>query len=433
MDHTAQAADGSAHASERLFGTGATVAACAAFVLLGSVNAFFGPSIPALRSRFGLEPAGAGAALSMFFTGAVAGVLIAGMAHARTRNNRLLMAALSVMAVGSAGFALAANWPLALAASLLCGLGAGGMDYALNALFSVGFGERSTAMLGILNAGFGLGAVAGPLLISLVGVDRYPEAFGIASALLVVAAVFLRTVRTDPAAHANDPAHAIDPARAIDPAHDEVSDLDGPVRRRAGRPVLALVVAFLALYALQVTVETGVGAWEPTFLQAELGHTAATASTITSGFWLMLTVGRLLIGPMTDRWSAASIVTVSCIGTTACLALATVHPLAPWAFAGAGLFNAPVFPVALPWLNRSAPRVRWAATGAILTANIGGAAAGPATGLGIERFGTGCVPWLLAIVSALCVPLALTLARTTRGSSQPTAARSPEVCPAAGA
>jgi fucose permease len=295
------------------------------------------------------------------------------------------------------------------------------MDYALNALFSVGFGERSMAMLGILNASFGLGAVAGPLLISLVGVARYPEAFGIAAALLVVAAVFLRTVRTDPAAH------------AIDPAHDEAPDLDGPVRPRAGRTVLALVVAFLVLYALQVTVETGVGAWEPTFLQAELGHTAATASTITSGFWLMLTIGRLLIGPMTDRWSAASIVTVSCIGTTACLALATVHPLAPWAFAGAGLFNAPVFPVALPWLNRSAPRVRWAATGAILTANIGGAAAGPATGLGIERFGTGCVPWLLALVSALCVPLALALARTTRGSSQPTAARSPEVCPAAGA
>ncbi|WP_051451867.1 MFS transporter [Actinospica robiniae] len=424
MDHSAQAADGSSPASERLFGTGATVAACVAFVLLGSVNAFFGPAIPALRSRFGLEPAGAGAALSMFFAGAVAGVLIAGVAHARIRNDQLLTAALSVMAVGAAGFALAPNWPLALAAGLLCGLGAGGMDYGLNALFSVGFGVRSAAMLGILNACFGLGAVAGPLLISLVGVTRYPVAFGIAAALLVVAAFFLRAVRTvraDPAAHPKDP------------GEHEAAELDGPVRRRVGGPVLALVAAFLALYALQVTVETGAGAWEPTFLQDELGHTAAAASTITSGFWLMLTVGRLLIGPMTDRWSAASIVTVSCIGTTACLALATVHPLAPWAFAGAGLFNAPVFPVALPWLSRSAPRVRWAATGAILTANIGGAAAGPATGLGIERFGTGCVPWLLAIVSALCVPLALGLARATRGSAQPAAAMSPEPCPAVGA
>lgn len=423
VDHPDRAADGSSTASERLFGPSATVAACVAFVLLGAVNAFFGPSIPALRSRFGLEPAGAGAALSMFFAGAVAGVLIAGVAHIRTRNDRLLITALAVMAAGALGFALAANWPLALAASLLCGLGAGGMDYALNTLFSVGFGERSPAMLGILNANFGLGAVAGPLLISLVGVANYPEAFGTAAALLAVSAFFLRTVRTVRTSPAAQAEHAVP---------DEVPAEHEPARKRRGATVVTLVVAFLALYALQVTVETGVGAWEPTFLQVELGHTAAAAATITSGFWLMLTVGRLLIGPMTDRWSAAAIVTVSCIGTTACLALAAVHPLAPWAFAGAGLFNAPVFPVALPWLNRSAPRVRWAGTGAILTANIGGAAAGPATGLGIERFGTGCVPWLLAVVSAFCVLFALHLARATRGSARSTPVSSREACPAAG-
>lgn len=402
MDHSARAGDGSSTGPEPLFGAGATVAACVAFVLLGAVNAFFGPSIPALRDRFGLAPASAGSALSMFFAGAVAGVLIAGVAHARTRNSRLLIAALTVMAAGALGFALAANWSLALAACLLCGLGAGGMDYALNTLFSVGFGKRSPAMLGILNANFGLGAVAGPLLISLVGVTNYPEAFGIAAALLAVAAFFLRTVRT---------AHDAPAAR------DEASDAHGVTPRRG--TILTLVVAFLALYALQVAVETGVGAWEPTFLQVELGHSAGYAATITSGFWLMLTVGRLLIGPMTNRWSAPAIVTVSCIGTTLCLALAAIHPLAPLAFAGAGLFNAPVFPVALPWLNQSAPQVRWAATGAILTANIGGVAAGPATGLGIERFGTGCVPWVLAAVSAVCVLLALQLTRATRGSVGP--------------
>lgn len=171
-----------------------------------------------------------------------------------------------------------------------------------------------------------------------------------------------------------------------------------------------LVTAFLALYALQVCVETGVGAWEPTYLQTELGRSAAYAANATSGFWLMLTLGRLLVAPMTTRWSAPAIVTVSCIGTTICLALAPIHAIAPFAFAGAGLFNAPVFPVALPWLNRAAPNVRWAGTGAILAANLGGVAAGPLSGLGIERFGSGSVPWLLAAVSIVCVLLSLRLA-----------------------
>jgi fucose permease len=325
----------------------------------------------------------------MFFVGAVAGVLVAGAIHPRVRNNRLLTTAFTVMAAGALGFALAVNWPCALAASLLCGLGAGGMDYGLNYLFSVGFGERSPAMLGILNAHFGLGAVVGPLAISFIGARRYPDAFGAAAVLLVVAGIFLRSVRTAP---------------RVPTSH---ADADTPTRRRS---LLMPVMAFLALYALQVCVETGVGAWEPTYLQTELARSAAYAANATSGFWLMLTLGRLLVAPMTTRWSAPAIVTVSCIGTTICLALAPIHAISPFAFAGAGLFNAPVFPVALPWLNRVAPNVRWAGTGAILAANLGGVAAGPLSGLGIERFGSGSVPWLLAAVSIVCVLLSLRLA-----------------------
>ncbi|MBR7836434.1 MFS transporter [Actinospica durhamensis] len=396
MDHSAQTDQAPSPPVERpLFPAAATVAACAAFVLLGALNAFFGPAIPALRSRFGLTPADAGLALSMYYVGAVAGVLLAGVIHPRTRNSRLLITSLVVMGVGSLGFALSANWSWALAACLLCGFGAGGMDYGLNSLFAIGFGRRSPAMLGILNAHYGLGAVCGPLLISLVGVENYPVAFGLVAGLLGVAAVFLRSVHTPPTSSAG---HA---------------DAHGPARATS---VLVLVVAFLAFYALQVTVETGVGAWEPTYLQTRLGHGAVYAADVTSGFWLMLAVGRLLVGPMTSRWSAPAIVTVSCLGTTACLALAAIPGLAPVAFAGVGLFNAPVFPVALPWLVRAAPGVRWAATGAILTANVGGAVAGPLTGLGIERFGIGCVPWLMTAVSAVCLALVLHLARATRAT-----------------
>ena len=105
---------------------------------------------------------------------------------------------------------------------------------------------------------------------------------------------------------------------------------------------------------------------------------------------------------------------MSCLGTTACLALAAVPSLAPYALAGVGLFNAPVFPAGLPWLNRAASGVRWAATAAILAANLGGMAAGPLLGLAIEVFGGGSVPWTLTLTSAVCVVLALWLRRATR-------------------
>jgi len=65
----------------------------------------------------------------------------------------------------------------ALAAALLAGLGFGGIGYGLIQLFAVGFGRRSTALLNILNAHFGAGAILGPMLIGAVGSAHYPEVF----------------------------------------------------------------------------------------------------------------------------------------------------------------------------------------------------------------------------------------------------------------
>ena len=404
MEPTRQRESEQQHATDdgpRLFSTTATVAACAGFVLLGALQAYYGPSIPALRSRFGLAPSGAGLALSMYFGGAVAGVLVGGILHRRTRNSRLLITSFLVMAVGALGFALSANWPLALAASLVSGFGTGGMDYGLNQLFSIGFGRRSPAMLGILNAHFGVGAITGPLVIGLIGARNYPYAFAATAALLIVTSWFFRTVRD------------AEPKREVAPEKQTTEPgVTHPPRARPVTPVLSILIAFLALYALQVAVETGIGAWEPTYLQL-LGHSAHFAANATSGFWLMLTLGRFLLAPLTLRWSEPTIVWASCLGTTICLAFAVIPGLAPYALAGAGLFNAPVFPAALPWLGRATPDVHWAATGAVLTANLGAMAAGPLLGLAIEIFGSGSVPWALTIVSSICLTLAVKLKTTT--------------------
>ena len=382
----------------RLFGTAGVVAACAGFVLLGALQAYFGPAIPALRARFGLAPSGAGLALSMFYGGAVVGVLVGGYIHPRVANRKLLITSFLVMAAGALGFGLSANWWCALAAAFVSGCGAGGMDYGLNHLFSVGFGRRSPAMLSILNAHYGVGAIAGPLAISMLGAQHYALAFAGTAGLLVVASWFFRTVRDVP-----------EPGPELRPE----AGRSGLARRKM---IIWVVVGFLALYAIQVAVETGVGAWEPTLLQS-FGHSARYAADATSGYWLMLTIGRFLVAPITLRWSEPTIVLVSCFGTTVCLGLATSPALAPYALAGAGLFNAPVFPAALPWLNRSAPDVRWAAMGAILTANLGGVAAGPLLGLSLERFGYGSVPWALTAASAVCLGLAMWLRVAAPGRS----------------
>ncbi|MFD4504211.1 MFS transporter, partial [Streptomyces sp. NPDC058457] len=378
-----------------LFGPAAVVASCAGFVLIGALQALYGPAIPAFREKFALSPSAAGLGLSAHFVGGVVGVLLFDRLFGRIGNRRILGTSYLLMAVGAAGFAVAPNWPLALAAALLAGLGFGGIDYGLNQLFAVGFGHRSTAMLNILNAHFGIGAILGPALVGAVGSDRYPALF-LAFALVDLPLLLcLKGVRDE----TPQPSGATGTPGTTAP-------------RPLARSLASILTVFVTLYVLHVGIEAGVGGWEPTHLES-VGYGAGLAATATSVYWLMMTAGRFLVAPLTLRFSAPAIVTVSCAGMTVCLLLATVPALAPYAYAGVGLFIAPIFPTGLPWLSRVAPQARRAGALVIAASMAGGVAAGPALGKVIEWSGTRTVPLLLGGVSLLCLTATLWLIRAT--------------------
>ncbi|MDQ0766186.1 MFS transporter [Streptomyces canus] len=375
-----------------VFSPAAVVASCVGFVLIGALQALYGPAIPAFREDFGLSPSGAGLGLSAHFVGGVAGVLLFDRLFGRIGNRRILGASYLLMALGAAGFALAPNWPTALTAALLAGLGFGGIDYGLNQLFAVGFGHRSTAMLNILNAHFGVGAILGPALIGVVGAGHYPAVFlgfALANLPLLLCLKGVRNRAPQPSGTAPDSSGAL------------------------GRSLASVLCVFVALYVLHVGIEAGVGGWEPTHLET-VGYGAGVAATATSVYWLMMTVGRFLVAPIALRYSAQAIITVSCAGMTVCLLLASVRELAPYAYAGVGLFIAPIFPTGLPWLHRAAPGARRAGALVIAASMIGGVAAGPALGKAIEWSGIRAVPLLLSGVSALCLGATLWLVRRTR-------------------
>jgi fucose permease len=380
-----------APAPGRLFTRPATAASCVGFVLIGMLQALYGPAVPGLRAEFGLSPAGAGLGLSLHFTGGVAGVLAFNAIHSRISNRAMLAASYGLMALGAAGFALAPGWPPALAAAFLAGLGFGGIDYGLNQLFAVGFGDRSTAMLNVLNAHFGIGAVLGPVVVAWLGRDSYTYAFGacaVLAALLVVAGSSgVRTPVTD--------------AETV------------PANARLGLP--RILLGFLALYVLNVAVEAGVGGWEPTHLET-VGYGATVAASATSVYWLMMTAGRFLVVPLALRYSPERILTVCAAGMTVCLLLAPAKGLAPVAYAGVGLFIAPVFPTGLPWLNRALPQARRAGAWVIAASMAGGVAAPPLLGVGIETWGIHAVPWLLTALSAASLAATVRLIQLTRRS-----------------
>ncbi|MFJ9792564.1 MFS transporter [Streptomyces globosus] len=397
-------------AARPLLTTVAILASCVAFVVIGALQALYGPAIPALREEYGISPAVAGFSLSAHFVGALLGVLVYRVLRGRLNNRVLLGGSYVLMAAGSAAFAFSPSWIPALAGTFVIGLGFGGIDYGLNQLFAVGFGHRSTAMLNLLNGHFGIGAIAGPALIGWLGAENYPVIF------LGIGVLSLLVLLTLGGVAAREPAPA--------PA-------DGPAT--GGARVMPIIAAFIGIYVLHVAIETGVGGWEPTHLEA-VGYGAATAATATSAYWAAMTVGRFVVAPLSLRWSAPSILIVCCAGMAGFLLLATIPALAPYAYFGVGLMIAPIFPTCLPWLNRAVPGVAAAGAYVIAASMIGGVAFPPLLGGVIDTMEVKTVPLVLFVLAVVCGILSLWLRRNApdpdglpgpRGAGRPEAATTP--------
>ncbi|MFC6986887.1 MFS transporter [Streptomyces cirratus] len=159
-----------------------------------------------------------------------------------------------------------------------------------------------------------------------------------------------------------------------------------------------------------MAIETGVGGWEPTHLEA-VGYGAATAATATSAYWAAMTIGRFVAVPLSLRWSATSILIVCCAGMAGFLLLATVPVLAPYAYFGVGLMIAPIFPTCLPWLNRAVPSVAAAGAYVIAASMIGGVAFPPLLGGVIGTMDVRTLPLLLFVLAVLCGVFSLWLRR----------------------
>jgi FHS family glucose/mannose:H+ symporter-like MFS transporter len=404
--HTGGVPSGPADNQPRPLTKIALAGSCAGFVVIGGLQALYGPAIPSFRATFGVSPSVAGLGLSAEFAGALVGIVGYHLLMARLGDRRLLAVSYTLMAVGATGFALAPSWPLALAAALFTGFGSGGIDYGLNHLFTIGYGRRSAAMLNLLNAYFGVGAVIGPALIGWVGADRYPWLFG---AVAVASVLLIPTLRGVHPVGVGQGRAAVTTERPP----SEMSSDPSPARGPAGRRIGVIVAAFVAIYVLYVAIESGVGGWEPTHLET-VGYSATVAATATSAFWLALTAGRFLAIPVSLRWPAPAIVTVCCAGMAVFLGLATIPSVAPWAYGGLGFMCAPIWATGLPWLARAAPRVAAASAYVMATSMVGGIAFPPLLGRAIEVAGVRSVPILLGAVAVVCTALSLWLRRATR-------------------
>ena len=273
-----------------------------------------------------------------------------------------------------AGFVVASvspTWPVFLLGAFVFGAGMGLVDGPLNALV-IDVARRSTAStLNYLHLFFGLGAVAGPLIVG-VALDAGVHWRLITGATAVLALAMLTPyffVRFPPMVQAARP-----PARQI---------LNALLRPQ---PLLMLAVIFF-----YVGMEATYSGWLPSYFEIEFGSSRGVAAYSVATMWVGIVVGRGLSGLVARHVDHHILIFTTMAASAATGLLVALSGSIPLAFAGlaiTGVLIGGSFPTALAIGVRGQPAMVGALTGFIVAgAGLSGAIFPPLTGAIVEGLG----------------------------------------------
>ncbi|HTT58878.1 MAG TPA: MFS transporter [Acidimicrobiales bacterium] len=367
-------------------------------VILGAVATLYGPLLISLSRHFHISLAQAGILLSVHFVGALAGVPAGWFAMSRVKGSAVVTATLACFGLGALDVALAPSWPVFLVGVFVIGCGFGGLDFAINTLLARTAVSGRAHRLSVANAGYGLGAVLGPLIVVLVEPHNYRLLFGGA---VVVVAILIAMNRG-----------VVAPAQTDE---DRLHELNSLHQRRR-----AILATFIVAYALYVAAESSASGWIAPQLHRE-GHSGSLASLITGGFWLGLTLGRVGGGRLHRHFADRALVLGSLGAGVVVAVLAINAAIAPVAYPLLGLAFASVYPMGLIWYTRLCPHDRNGLALIILCMMVGGIVGPGAESLAVSLAGVHAVPVMIAVFVTLDLVAFASASRFTPVGAHPRA------------
>ena len=350
------------------------VASLMALFCVGMYAAAFGPVLPIAAEDFGVSLDTAGLLLTALFAGSIlASATVAIALHGHDTRLLTIIGLISAIC-GLTLLAIAPNWPVALLAGAILGVGDGLIIAALHILMSLTSRDVPSAM-NRLNLFFAFGAIVGPIwagaILASTG-ERWIVYAGIAAYGVVTLVVLMA---------------------ASGPSHEPIAPPDEEFRL-PGNPKAWVMGGVLFLY---VGAEFGLGSWVSSYTR-ETAHAGVMAGALlTAGYWGALALGRVLSGIYFRRGHDASLllaVAAAGAGIAAlALALSSGHlAIAAIAAFGAGFFLGPVWPTTVAIASEGSMANATAAT--VTMGNAGGLAipwlqgkvlvgAGPAQGVAV--------------------------------------------------
>ena len=362
----------------------------AAFISLGLPDPLLGAAWPIMHGELGVPLAFSGGIFTVISAGTIVSSLASDRLTRRFGPGRVTAFSVALTCVALFGFSCCHHYGALLLWAVPYGLGAGGVDAALNNYVALHYASRHMSWLHCM---WGVGTSIGPAILARAlslgrGWQGGYRAIGwLQLGLTAILLLSLPLWKAAPAAESGD-------SRPM------------PLGQVAALPgVKAAVSCFFCYCALEQTA----GLWASSYLVQCRGLAAVTAARWASLFYLGITAGRAVNGFLTLRLKDTALIRLGSAMMAAGLALLLL-PLPRWAaFAGLillGLGCAPVYPS----LIHAAP-IRFGAERSqaviglqMATAYLGTTLMPPLFGLLAGRTTLALFPWYMA---ALLVAMAL--------------------------
>jgi len=349
-----------------------TTAYYLAFIILGLTTAVEGPSLPTLarHTSSGLNQISLIFVLGAF--GYLLGSIIGGRAYDKLPGHRFIAGTLTLMVAATFIFPLASTLWVLLLAALIKGLCSGAVDVGCNTLLQWVHKEKVGPFMNGLHFFFGLGAFFSPILLAEIisATHEIYWSFWIIALLIIPLAVWFWFLPEPP----------------VQTNKEQINHSPIPFVR-----VLLIVLAFV----LYVGAEVGFANWIYTYAVTLKLATTITAAYLTSAFWGLFTIGRLLGIWISTRVNSKTILFIDLACCLASLGLIIIgRESAPLLWAGSlglGISMASIFPTIMMLASENM-KISGTITGWFL---VGGGAGGM------------LLPWLIGQAFTLSGPYAM--------------------------
>lgn len=304
-----------------------------AFCVIGANDGAIGVLIPSISTHYGVNKA----IVSLLFLFNSAGYLLAafnsGFLVKKLGERRFLLCGTSAIIVAALSISIVPPFALLTLPFFLAGFGIASLDTGLNTY--VANLPRSATHLNYLHAFYGAGALLGPIIAStimlVIGLSwNYVYDLWIILSLFFFVGVTLTFKRQEPA--------------PVSQAEDEMQEKMSSMVHVLHLPVAWLLAFFLCFY---VGTEVSLGNWSYSFLTEQRQQPALFSAWVVSGYWMGLTLGRIVLAKLVSWLSERAAIQICVIGAMLSAVLTWLIPIGSISAFGlclTGFCLGPLFP-----------------------------------------------------------------------------------------